>query len=405
MDSTIGILSKGYTYFQEKFNQNQTDILETRLLLKKTIAMRGEEAAQLFYDQKKFKRDGATPKRFQKTLFGVGGVQGLDSTDHEHRKALFMQCMKPDLLSKMNQLVEKYWLIALDDWKKQKQVNLFRESEKILTQASCEWVGVPLHENEINLRTNQLADMIDASGAVGRRHRQGRTARKKAEKWISKLVDDIRNKRMRIEENSILFVFSFHKDLNGNLLEKRIIAVEILNLLRPIVAIARYLVFMALAIHDHTEYIKRFQHGSEDLYHAFVQEVRRFYPFFPFTAAIVKQPFEYKGIHFFTGRRVILDLYATNHDQRIWDAPNLFKPERFLEWKENAFNFIPQGGGDHDHNHRCAGEWMTIQVMEVVLKILINRMTYTVPPQDLSIKMNRIPAIPKSEFKIIVSPN
>ncbi len=78
-----------------------------------------------------------------------------------------------------------------------------------------------------------------------------RRARKRAEKWISKLVTKTRKKEKRKPGNSILSLFSFHRNLHGKLVDKRIVAVEILNLLRPVVALARYIVFAALALQDH----------------------------------------------------------------------------------------------------------------------------------------------------------
>lgn len=40
--------------------------------------MTGSEAAQLFYDWRRFARRGVMPKAIQMTLLGEGGVQGLD---------------------------------------------------------------------------------------------------------------------------------------------------------------------------------------------------------------------------------------------------------------------------------------------------------------------------------------
>src|SRR3546814_12288022 len=98
--------------------------------------------------------------------------------------------------------------------------------------------------------------------------------------------------------------------------------------------------------------------------------VRRFYPFFPAVAALVRREFEWRGYHFPSGRRVILDLYGTNHDARTWNASEAFRPERFREWDESPFNFIPQGGGDHNVNHRCPAEWITIRLMKQASEFL-----------------------------------
>ncbi|WP_338666250.1 hypothetical protein VQH23_25910 (plasmid) [Pararoseomonas sp. SCSIO 73927] len=65
-------------------------MFEARLLLRRTICMKGPEAAALLCDVDRFGRRGAMPVRIQKTLLGRGGVQGLDDAAHRHRKAMFM---------------------------------------------------------------------------------------------------------------------------------------------------------------------------------------------------------------------------------------------------------------------------------------------------------------------------
>jgi fatty-acid peroxygenase len=69
--------------------------------------MRGEEAARLFYDQEKFVRSGAAPKRVLKTLFGEDGVQTLDDEEHHHRKAMFMSLMSREALRSMREITPK----------------------------------------------------------------------------------------------------------------------------------------------------------------------------------------------------------------------------------------------------------------------------------------------------------
>lgn len=51
-------------------------------------------------------------------------------------------------------------------------------------------------------------------------------------------------------------------------------------------------------------------------------------------------------------------------------------------------------------NHRCPGEWITIELMKVALAFLTERMEYEVPEQDLRIDYSRLPALPRSHFII-----
>ncbi|MDT0651049.1 cytochrome P450 [Autumnicola edwardsiae] len=400
MESTFGIVFKGYPYFKEKFEKENKDIIKTRLLFKKTLVLRGVEAAEIFYDQSKFQRKGATPKRFQKTLFGEGGVQGTDGEAHRKRKHMFMQFMGKEAVDRIKENFLQLWQNQLPEWMDAEELVLFDQVEKILCMAACNWAGVPLKEGEEKLRSKQLSRIIRSAGAVGVDHYRGRIARKKAEKWIIGFVKEIRSKKQVPGENSsILETFSLFRDEKGKLLPEKIVAVEVLNILRPIVAIARYITFSALALHEHPQYKKRLK-ADEGLDLLFVHEVRRYYPFFPFVAAQVKEDFEWKDEKFPKGTRVLLDIYATNHDKRTWVNPAAFYAERFKDWEGSAYNFIPQGGGDHHQNHRCAGEWITIQITCAAVNFLVKEIDYDVPEQDLKISMNRIPATPKSRFKI-----
>lgn len=132
----------------------------------------------------------------------------------------------------------------------------------------------------------------------------------------------------------------------------------------------------------------------------FVQEARRFFPFFPLIAAEVRKDFNWNGYQFPRGRRVLLDLYGTNHDPRIWENPDKFYPERFCSRDEGTFDLIPQGGGSYHMNHRCAGEWVTISLMKSAVNFLTESIEYDAPQQDLHINLSRMPAIPESRFII-----
>lgn len=188
--------------------------------------------------------------------------------------------------------------------------------------------------------------------------------------------------------------------MNGNLLDPRVAAVEVLNVLRPTVALSVYATFIAHALHRDPECRLKLEAGDDGLLEMFVQEARRFYPFFPAAVALVRRAFDWKNYHFPAGRRVLLDLYGTNHDPRTWQAPEEFRPGRFSGGDPNRFTFIPQGGGDPDLGHRCAGEWITTRLMARFTRLLTAEMAYDVPEQDLRINFSRLPALPASHFVI-----
>src|SRR3546814_16243441 len=71
--------------------------------------------------------------------------------------------------------------------------------------------------------------MIDAGAAIGLRHWRGRWARNRAEKWIGGIVEDVRNHRLATDEGSAPHMIALHRDRQGQLLNERIEAVELMT--------------------------------------------------------------------------------------------------------------------------------------------------------------------------------
>lgn len=399
IDKSISFMREGYLYILNRRRSFNSDVFETRLLGKKTICMGGKEAAEIFYDTDKFERKNAFPKRVLDTLLGRGSVLSLDGDAHKHRKAMFMAIMTPNELDRLKSLTKEEWQSSINQWTKKKQIVLYDEAIVMMTKVACRWAGVPLpnDEKEIKKIARMLASLFESPASFGINFLKGKEARNDAERWIVELVTLVRDHKLSTKENTALFQFSKHRDIEGNLLPSPIVAVEILNILRPIVAISVYICFVALAIHQHPDEVKKVQKNEESA-QMFIQEVRRFYPFFPAILAIVKKDFTWKNYEFKKGTQTMLDVYGTNHDPKLWNNPDLFQPERFNNWNESPFNFIPQGGGDHYLGHRCAGEWITIDVMKISLDFLANHITYELPKQDLSYSYVNMPSLPKSKM-------
>jgi fatty-acid peroxygenase len=222
--------------------------------------------------------------------------------------------------------------------------------------------------------------------------------RSRTESWARDLVARVRDGRLDAPPDSVLQAVASYRDVDGQPLDVRTAAVELTNVLRPTVAIGRFIAFAALALHRYPACRTTIQSGDPGYLEMFVQEVRRFYPFFPSVGGRVRQAFEWEGHHFAEGTWVLLDLYGTNHDPRIWSDPESFDPERFRRWNGSAFNFIPQGGGDLRSGHRCPGERITIELMKEAVRFLCLEVEYDVPPQDLNIELSRMPAQPASRF-------
>lgn len=397
-DSTLALVRDPYRFITKRCQRYRSDLFETRLMFERTICLRGREAAALFYSPQRFQRAGVAPKWIQKTLFGQGGVQGLDGEAHRHRKHMFMSLMAPARIEALAGIAAD----ALDryarKWAGMDRVVLYPELHEILSRAVCAWAGVPLPEPAVTERTYQLTAMFDQAATLGFGHFHSRRARRQAEQWIGGVIQDIRADRLQLSEQDPACVVAWHRDLDGNLLDRHSTAVELINVLRPTVAVSVYIVFAALALHQYPACRERLAAGEAGYADQFAQEVRRFYPFFPLVMARTRHDLDWRGYHFPAGIKVALDLYGTNHDERIWEQPEAFRPERFRQGAGEPFDLIPQGGGDPNRHHRCPGEAIAVALIKAAVDFLLTRIAYAVPAQDLRIDYKRLPALPRSRF-------
>jgi fatty-acid peroxygenase len=397
-DHTLALRADPYRFIAKRCRIHGSDVFEARILLQKTLCMTGPEAARLFYDEERFMRAGAAPGRLVKTLFGKSGVQTLDEASHRHRKRMFLDILALEPVSQLAETTADVWAACARQWRHGDQVVLYEAMQGVLMRAVCAWAGIPLDESEVQLRTRQVAALFSYAGSVGLMHGYARNARRGSEVWLADLVERIRSSEWKLAESSAAHVIAWHRDPRGALLDPRTAAVELLNVLRPTVAVAVWIAFVAHALHEHPECRAEIERDKDGYVDRFVQEVRRFYPFFPAVVARTRREFEWKGYTFPRGRRALLDLWGTDHDARIWQRPNEFDPERFVRRPPNAFAFIPQGGGDPASGHRCPGEEVAVEIMKLAARFLVHRLQYEAPPQDLELDMTNLPALPRSGF-------
>lgn len=403
-DASLAFLREGYAFIPNRCRKLGSDAFHTRLLGRPVTCVSGADAARMFYEPGRFTRNGAMPKSVLKLLQDEGSVATLDDEAHRVRKAMFLKLLGSDRAPEVARLAAEALRESLAAWSLQRDdaVHLHSAFHAILCRAACAWAEVPADAERMDTLANELAAMINNAGAFGPRNWQARLRRRDAEKFLARLVEDVRAGRHHPAADSALAVIAHHRDADGSAMSSEVCAVEMLNILRPADAIARFLVFGVHAMHQHPHTRDRLRAEPEPgpYTHAFVQEVRRAYPFFPAVGGKARQSFQWHGHGFSDGDWVILDLYGTDHDARLYPKPDAFRPERFLEWEPDAFSLIPQGGGDHALNHRCPGEWVTIETMKTMLHVLATEVDYDVPPQDLTIDLRRMPALPKDGMLI-----
>ena len=390
-DATLPLLRDPYRYISRRCRRLGTDAFRTRLLGKPTLCVTGPEAARFFYEPGAFTREGAIPERIAGVLFGQDGIQRLDGERHHHRKALYLDLLTGPGLDDLDAAAADFWDAAALRFSKAEQIDVFPEMARVLTEAVCRWAGVPLKPSEVPATAEMLTSMFLHAAAVGPRHRQGVRMRRRAHDWARSHIRRARHDRAAGRRDAVSMIAGW-QDVDGNAITADVAATELLSVLRPTVAVAVYVTFTVMALHRHPEHREAVAQDPEAR-HQFVQEVRRVYPFFPMTGAVSVRDLEWAGQPIPRGTRVLLDLYGTCRDPLAWSDPDRFLPERFDGWTGNPWTMIPQGGGTHGITHRCAGEWITIRLMELFAERFAGS-DYDVLTPDAAPDYRTAPALP-----------
>lgn len=402
LDSTLRFVRDGYLFGTRGFRAAGRDRFRTRLLGRPVLVLRGADAARFFYEGGRFARGGAMPRSVLTLLQDEGSVQSLEGDAHLRRKELFLGLLTGEGGEALVQRFGEELLRAAASAGSGELV-LLEVAHEVLTRAVTAWAGLPDALADDLRRSGVLAQMVDAAGTVGPENWAVRARRSRAERL---LADAVRAERQRpsAPEGSAFAVVSAYVEPStagsSAPLPAGIAAVELLNLLRPVVAVGRYVVFAALALHRHPGWRESIAGGDDTAVHWFAQEVRRFYPFFPVIGGRATRDLDWSGEHVRAGDWVLLDLYGTTHDPAIWEQPDRFLPQRFDGLVVEPNTLIPQGGGGYHADHRCPGEPATIDLVEMAIRMLTRDLDYDVPEQDLRISLRTFPARPRSGFVV-----
>jgi fatty-acid peroxygenase len=395
-DSSLALLAKGYTWLPDRRLHTAAPLVRTRLMGQHAVGLHGPEAVRFFYDEQHVERGTALPGPVLSTLFGHGAVHTLDGPGHRERKAMFLSLLTgPETVAELVDRVTAVWDETIESWS-DRPVVLFDEASRILTRGVCRWAGIPL--DDADSTAQDMVAMVDGFATAGPRHWRARRARAHSEAWLGGLVEDVREGRATAPAGSALDTVVRHRDADGGLLDPHTAAVELLNVIRPTVAVCWFIAYAGHALR--TPGVRDRLREDDPAYAvAFAHELRRFYPFAPFLGGRAVTDLEWRGEPIPAGTLILLDLYGQNHDPDLWDEPYAFAPQRFVGRPPHRDELVPQGGADRATGHRCPGEDITVALL-AALGPRLARLEYDVPEQDLRIPLNRIPARVRSGFVI-----
>jgi fatty-acid peroxygenase len=406
IDGTWRFLRDGYAFVSNRCRELGSDRFRTRLALVPFVCARGPAAAALVYDAGAFTRAGALPPTTLRLLQGRGSVQTLDDDRHRSRKALFMRlAADPDRIAALVAAFREAWVEAAGEWRRRGRATAFVDFPPVFAKAARRWAGLPDAFIGDAVLTRALWSMIEASGSLGPRLAFALVRRNRLEARLRDLATRLREgDGAGVDPASPLAAVARHADDPGGPLSVEHAAVEIVNLLRPIAAVARFAVFAALELGRRPDLRVAMAEGTLADREAFAEEVRRFHPFFPAIAGRARRTVDWDGHRFRPGDRLLVDLYGTNHHPGLHNHPEAFRTDRGLSWRDPGFSFAPQGAGDHATTHRCPGEAATVALLTETVGLLAADPVWRLPPQDLSVSLARLPARPRHGVRMDFGP-
>lgn len=414
IDDTLAFIAKGYDFGRDVWKRASGPLARAvpmRILGRDSMLVRGEEGVELFYDESRVQRQGAMPGIIGEPLFGHGSVHGLDGEEHRHRKATFVDAAYEDAqVERLRPHLEREWHDELEEWAAGGTRSAYDAATGALGRAIMRWAGLPGTREAKTRWAATLAQIVDGFGVpYSPEYAQSMLGRIRSDRHAAELIEAVRGGTLPAEEGTALHAWAWHRGLDGELLPAKLAGIELQNVLRPTIAVARFVAFAAKELHDRPEWRERIAAETAErgaltggpLAVAFAQEIRRTAPFVPMLPSIAKADTELGGEAIPAGTHVYIDIQNTMRDPKAWERPDEFAPERFLghEDYEALRAFIPQGGGEVPTGHRCPGEKIAIAGLSGAVAALSDPRV-TILDEGLQVNRRRFPTKPASGGRV-----
>jgi cytochrome P450 len=118
---------------------------------------------------------------------------------------------------------------------------------------------------------------------------------------------------------------------------------------------------------------------GDDYMQAVISETLRVRPVVPLVVRVLQAPLRVGARELPAGTRVVPSIYLTNRNPSVYDSPEEFRPERFLEHAGgrdiNPYSWIPFGGGIR----RCIGASFATLEMKLILQTMLSELAPSLP--------------------------
>jgi len=340
------------------------------------------------------------------------GLMLRDFDDHKFHRGLLQDSFRRDALVNYLHIIQP----ILDEWienlKSKKSFNLYETMKGLMFKISIELFFDEIDNSRLKELERLFTDSIKSATSVVRtplpftKLKKGLKARQELLTYFQKKAETV-----DIDKKTL-----FSELVKTNKHETGLSNYEI----------AEHMIFLLLAAHDTTtstltsaihhlstnknfyEQLKDESNGisltdiadlknglkAESLF----SEAMRKYPPVPFSVRYVMRDTEVENYKLDGGTYVAIGPLVLHNDERYWDRPNTYNPERFLNTDEINDSYFPFSGGAHT----CLGKFFASYLFKNVIYKLVTNFDNISSSEPLSINPAPIP-YPRKDVKISIS--
>lgn len=405
---TLSLISDAYAFFDERFRK-YGPVFRTYAFGKPMVCFVGPEGYDFFTGSGNFTRAGGPPPHWG-ALLGEDALPFIEGDAHVKRRRLLRQAFTPEALAGYLPLVQRVIERYVDKWEKQGRFPWVNE-----LGAMCFDIGNALYlGGDPDASNPALAAKFDqlVAGMLAlpvnlpfTAYGRGLSARDELRAYVGKAVAEY---QPTPDATHVLARVLAARDEQGKPLPTRELEMESMHFFVASVAVLKgTLCYAAIALAENPELMKRARAEVAEVspsgaltfasfcklrfLFSLMREVRRFYKIVPSTnMGEVARDCEFGGFRLPKGWKAMAVNTSTHHEARTFADPEKLAPERFEKADQNPrscpVGYVAHGAGTWD-GHRCLGEEFADMVLVAFAALALRGHTWTIPPQDLSLKL------------------
>lgn len=385
-------------------------VCRTRLLDKDLVILAGPATVDAFLDEENIARGGGLPPHAA-ALFGEGVVNQIDGEAHRARKQHLMRALDHEALAHYLPKMREVIRARIASWVERKEASLQRDGVLLTLQLLLANFA-DIERDDAELERVAAGYTAFGKALVGLPLALPGTPLARARAFNAEmhaLFEGLANTRREAPTGDGVSRLA-GSEVNGARLASRDIALEMQHLVFAGSGLWGWFCYGAKALHDDPKLREALRaeaaalpdepSGRELLeapgLNAFVREVKRLAMIIPITAiGVARREFAVAGHRVPAGWLALWTTWGSHVIPGLapYESPERFDPSRYARGEgEGKHHFAPQGPGEALTSHRCGGvEYSTLATLQFFCELL-RAPEFTVPPQDLSQDMSRLPA-------------